>query len=178
MYVKSYMVISPIIWIIAALCVAGYLFENKKGYKIYYLNIYMAINMIFANSIVLNAGMLYFIGMNYENQDVFNYWLYNLFILFMSMVGLVLFGRNAWESEVTRLTKFLRNLGIVIIIGTLLALAIIWIVAPTIGDESRAFFIELMFLALTNLLNIRAFFHYQLAKDEINGVGKIDSESN
>ncbi|MCE3022113.1 DUF5079 family protein [Staphylococcus pasteuri] len=171
-YMKVYLIISLILWLLLYLQEKGKIFANfnKYNYKSRII-IYFIINILAGYNVPYLMSSAYVFFYSGSEDSVFEYWLLIGVIILISLLGLFLFCYSEFEMFGNQQNTLIKLIGILIVIASLIGLIYVSIIAPADFEEGRVIWVGCIFLMCIHVLVGRSFFYLAVLINDIKEEG-------
>ncbi|MCE5044130.1 DUF5079 family protein [Staphylococcus chromogenes] len=157
------------IWFISCLIIMKQdSFNNIKVNKLSAFR-YLLVNLFVGYMQLVATSVGYILGNAYTHWDLFEYWLWVQFAIFISFMGLALFCVNEFHIMVKKAKVSLNILAVLLKLFSIGLIIYISLTAPSIGDEKVYFWLVIVNLIPIDAFFIRSFFFYALVIGILNG---------
>ncbi|MHC9400616.1 DUF5079 family protein [Staphylococcus epidermidis] len=172
LYMKIYLIVSLLLWLILYLQEREYIFKNynRKNYK-FRVATYMSINLLSGYNIPFLISSAYAFYFADSRDDTFTYWLLICGLIIVSAIGLFLFCLGEFEMFGIQNGSFIRMIGILTILLSFGLLLYVSLILPVVSEENQTIWMGMIMLFCSHLLIGRTYFYLGLLNYDISEVG-------
>lgn len=172
LYMKIYLIVSLLLWLILYLQEREYIFKNFNGsnYKIRVVT-YMTINLLSGYNIPFLISSAYAFYFADSRDDTFTYWLLICGIIIVSAIGLFFFCLGEFEMFGIKNGGFIRIIGIILVLLSFGLLLYVSFIVPIDSEENRTIWMGMIMLFCSHLLIGRTYFYLGLLDYDIREDG-------
>ncbi|MDU9352127.1 DUF5079 family protein [Staphylococcus warneri] len=172
LYMKIYLIVSLLLWLILYLQEREYIFKNFNGsnYKIRVVT-YMTINLLSGYNIPFLISSAYAFYFADSRDDTFTYWLLICGIIIVSAIGLFFFCLGEFEMFGIKNGEFIRIIGIILVLLSFGLLLYVSFIVPIDSEENRTIWMGMIMLFCSHLLIGRTYFYLGLLDYDIREDG-------
>ncbi|MCE3022115.1 DUF5079 family protein [Staphylococcus pasteuri] len=160
LYMKVYLAISLILWLILYLQERAYILKhfNKNNYKSRTI-IYLTISLLSGYNIPFLISSAYVFYFGDSRTDTFSYWLLIGGLIVVSAIGLFLFCLGEFEMFNIQNGGFIRLIGILILLFSFAGLFYLSLIVPVDSEENRTIWMGMIMLVCIHILIGRTYFY-------------------